>query len=111
MSATQPTSSAPPTGHSVGIRALKQNASEVVARAAAGETIEITDRGRPVAQLIPLQEDRITALTASGRITRPTGSITEYLESKARRDAADPTRSAPSIASEDVLREQREDRL
>lgn len=39
---------------SVGIRDLKQNASAVVARAAAGEIIAVTDRGRPVAQLTPL---------------------------------------------------------
>lgn len=42
----------------VGIRALKQNASEVVARAARGETIEITDRGKPVAKIVPLRTDR-----------------------------------------------------
>lgn len=35
----------------VGIRALKQNASAVAAEAVAGETVTITDRGRPVAQL------------------------------------------------------------
>ncbi|MBK0419344.1 type II toxin-antitoxin system prevent-host-death family antitoxin [Leucobacter sp. CSA1] len=35
----------------VGIRALKQNASEVVARAAKGEVIEITDHGKPVAKI------------------------------------------------------------
>ena len=34
----------------VGIRALKQNASAVVAEAASGETVTITDRGRPVAR-------------------------------------------------------------
>ncbi|MCX6410098.1 MAG: type II toxin-antitoxin system prevent-host-death family antitoxin, partial [Actinobacteria bacterium] len=34
----------------IGIRALKQNASAVVARAAAGEALIITDNGRPVAQ-------------------------------------------------------------
>ncbi|MEO8095523.1 MAG: type II toxin-antitoxin system prevent-host-death family antitoxin [Pseudolysinimonas sp.] len=39
---------------SVGIRELKQNASEVVARAERGETITITVQGRPVAQLAPL---------------------------------------------------------
>ncbi|MSY48009.1 MAG: type II toxin-antitoxin system prevent-host-death family antitoxin, partial [Actinobacteria bacterium] len=33
----------------VGIRALKQNASEVIAEVTNGETIVITDRGRPVA--------------------------------------------------------------
>ncbi|MFN2486319.1 MAG: type II toxin-antitoxin system Phd/YefM family antitoxin [Acidimicrobiia bacterium] len=34
----------------VGIRALKQNASAVVAEAASGELVTITDRGRPVAR-------------------------------------------------------------
>ncbi len=51
----------------VGIRALQQNASAVVARAAAGEVVTITDRGRPVAQLGPLVESRLEALIASGR--------------------------------------------
>ncbi|MFT5202590.1 MAG: prevent-host-death family protein [Candidatus Aldehydirespiratoraceae bacterium] len=42
----------------VGIRALKQNASAVVADAAAGETVTIADRGRPVARMtaIPRSE-------------------------------------------------------
>ncbi|MEP6480721.1 MAG: type II toxin-antitoxin system prevent-host-death family antitoxin [Rhodoglobus sp.] len=39
---------------SVGLRELKQNPSEVVARAEHGETIVITVQGRPVAQLAPL---------------------------------------------------------
>jgi prevent-host-death family protein len=38
---------------SVGIRALRQRASELLRRVEAGETIEITDRGRPVATLVP----------------------------------------------------------
>lgn len=33
---------------------LKQNASQVVARAAAGEVVTVTDRRRPVAQLVPV---------------------------------------------------------
>ncbi len=51
----------------VGIRALKQNASAVVAEAAAGEPVTITDRGRAVAQLIPLPASRLDALLAAGR--------------------------------------------
>jgi len=39
---------------SVGIRELRQRASELLRRVEAGEIIEITDRGRPVAQLAPL---------------------------------------------------------
>ena len=37
-----------------GIRELRQRASELLRRVEAGETIEITDRGRPVAVLAPL---------------------------------------------------------
>ena len=54
----------------VGIRALKQNASEVVARAAAGEVITVTDRGRPVAQLVPLPDSNLDGLVAAG-VARP----------------------------------------
>jgi len=39
---------------SVGIRELRQRASELLRRVESGETIEITDRGRPVALLAPL---------------------------------------------------------
>ncbi len=51
----------------LGIRALKQNASAVVAEAAAGEVITITDRGRPVAQLVPMPSDQLSGMVASGR--------------------------------------------
>lgn len=43
-------------GESVGLRALQQNASAVVARAVAGEEVVITDRGRPVARIVPLRQ-------------------------------------------------------
>jgi prevent-host-death family protein len=54
----------------VGIRALKQNASEVVARAASGEEIIVTDRGRPVAKLTPLVGSRLAQMISSG-VARP----------------------------------------
>jgi prevent-host-death family protein len=38
----------------VGIRELKEHLSDYVDRAARGETIEVTHRGRPVAQLAPM---------------------------------------------------------
>ena len=41
----------------VGIRELKDNASAVIRRVAAGETIRITDRGRAVARIVPLRDD------------------------------------------------------
>lgn len=50
----------------VGIRALKQNASAVVAEAASGETVTITDRGRPVAQMTTIPKSRLQALVDAG---------------------------------------------
>lgn len=50
----------------VGIRALKQNASAVVAEAASGETVTITDRGRPVAQLTPIATNPLQRMLANG---------------------------------------------
>jgi len=55
----------------VGIRALKQNASAVVASVAEGRIVTITDRGRPVAQLSPLPSGRLASLLAAGRARAP----------------------------------------
>jgi prevent-host-death family protein len=54
----------------VGIRALQQNASAVVARVAAGEIIEITDRGRPVARMVPLGDGMLSLVAAGARPAR-----------------------------------------
>ena len=51
---------------SVGVRALRQRASELLRLVEQGETVEITDRGRPVALLIPLPEGSpLDALSAT----------------------------------------------
>lgn len=51
----------------VGVRELRQRASELLRRIEAGETIEVTDRGRPVAVLAPLPDrSPIERLTAAG---------------------------------------------
>ena len=52
---------------SVGVRELRQRASELLRRVEAGETIEVTDRGRPVAVLAPLPDrSPIERLTDAG---------------------------------------------
>lgn len=61
----------------VGIRALKQNASAVVAEAVAGETVTITDRGRPVAQLTALPTSRLRQLVESGRARPARGRLSD----------------------------------
>ena len=60
----------------VGIRELKQNASAVVADAAAGETVIISDRGRPVARLTPLPRSSWAGLVESGLAHDPVLPVT-----------------------------------
>jgi prevent-host-death family protein len=43
---------------SIGVRELRQRASELLRRVEQGEAIEVTDRGRPVAVLAPPPEGR-----------------------------------------------------
>ena len=59
----------------VGIRELQQNAGPIVARAAAGETIVVTDRGRPVARLIPERARGVEALRLAGRLSPATTEL------------------------------------
>jgi prevent-host-death family protein len=56
----------------VGIRELRQNLSVYLRRVAAGERLEVTERGRPVAQLVPLPDaaDPISRLALRGRLAR-----------------------------------------
>jgi prevent-host-death family protein len=59
-----------------GIRELRQRASELLRRVEAGETIEITDRGRPVAILAPLPAESIAAkLRATGDLVAAERSL------------------------------------
>jgi prevent-host-death family protein len=64
----------------VGVRALKQNASAVVSEAAAGEIVTITDRGRPVAQIVPLRPTLLDALVAANRARPPKRSLRDLGE-------------------------------
>lgn len=59
-----------------GVRELRQNASELLRRVEAGETIEITDRGRPVAVLSPLPRGGpLQHLHATGDVSAATGDL------------------------------------
>jgi prevent-host-death family protein len=53
----------------IGIRELRQNASKYIDRVKAGETLEVTERGRPVAVLAPVPESVsvIDRLVAEGK--------------------------------------------
>jgi prevent-host-death family protein len=72
----------------VGVRELRQRASELLRLVESGETIEITDRGRPVALLSPLPEGGpLERLRAAGDVDPATGDLDELpppLASRAR---------------------------
>jgi prevent-host-death family protein len=51
---------------SVGIRQLQQHASAVIRDVQAGEVVEITQRGRVVARLVPPGGSKLDALIAAG---------------------------------------------
>lgn len=64
----------------VGIRELRQNLSIYLRRVEAGETLEVTERGKPVALLTPLpgRQSILDRLIAEGHATpakRPYGRL------------------------------------
>jgi len=70
----------------VGVRELRQNLSRYLRRVARGETLEVTERGRPVAILGPLTEatSPLDRLVSMGRVTRPKRALSELLPPKGR---------------------------
>jgi prevent-host-death family protein len=56
----------------IAIRTLNQNTAEVLARVERGETVEITNRGRPIARIVPVVGDELADLVAAGVVVPPT---------------------------------------
>ncbi|MGO9875925.1 MAG: type II toxin-antitoxin system Phd/YefM family antitoxin, partial [Acidimicrobiia bacterium] len=52
----------------IGVRELRQHASRYLARVVGGETIEVTDRGRPVALLVPVTADSWSDMVAARKV-------------------------------------------
>ncbi len=85
------------------MRELRQRASALVERVATGVTIQITNHGRPVAQLVPIgdQRTRRADLIASGELQPGRGDVL----------AVEPIQLPPgSAATGELLAEQRADR-
>jgi prevent-host-death family protein len=60
----------------VEVRDLRQNSAAVLRRVETGEIIEVTDRGRAVARIVPLHEtSRLKQLVAEGRASGVTGDL------------------------------------
>jgi prevent-host-death family protein len=60
----------------IGIRELRQRASEYLRHVEAGRSVEITARGRPVALLVPVRgTGPLERLVRRGRVIPPTGDV------------------------------------
>lgn len=70
----------------VGVRELRQNLSKYLRRVARGETLEVTEWGRPVAILGPLTKpvSPLDRLVSMGRVTRPERALSELLPPRGR---------------------------
>ena len=91
----------------VGVRELRQNLSVYLERVIAGERLEVTDRGNPVAMLIPIRPGAtlVERLVAEGRA----------IPARRRLEDLPPTREPlpPDLGErlQRALQESREDRL
>lgn len=76
----------------VGIRELRQRASEILRRVAEeGETFEITDRGRPAGFLIPPRAAGLKELERRGLVRRGAGDLLNVKPVRLRRGERPPS--------------------
>lgn len=61
----------------VGVRELRRQASAILRRVAAGETVEVTDRGRPVAVLLKTTPSGLVRLEREGLLRRAQADLVE----------------------------------
>jgi len=66
---------------SVGVRELRQRASGLLRLVEQGETVEITDRGRPVALLTPIPDGSpLERMRAAGEVENATADLEDLPE-------------------------------
>jgi prevent-host-death family protein len=81
----------------VGIKELRDNLSRHLASVQDGRTVTITDHGRPIARLVPIEQPtRLERLISEGRVTKAPES---------KRLAPDPLPAAHTVS--DLVRDQR----
>ncbi|MBI3929444.1 MAG: type II toxin-antitoxin system prevent-host-death family antitoxin [Armatimonadetes bacterium] len=60
----------------IGVRELRQNATKYLKAVAAGEVVQVTERGRPIAMLVPIPvEGPVARLENQGRLSRAEGDL------------------------------------
>jgi prevent-host-death family protein len=88
----------------IGIRELRQHASRYLRDVERGETIEVTDRGRPVARLSPVRPERgLEQLVAAGRVEPASADVLDL-------DAPVPPVEGEELPSETLARTREHER-
>jgi len=76
----------------IGVRELRRQASAILRRVAAGETVEVTDRGRPVAVLVRKMPSGLARLEEEGLLRRAEGDLLDLLPIRLPSGAVEPSR-------------------
>ncbi len=76
----------------VGVRELRRDASAILRRVAAGATVEVTDRGRPVAVLLRTMPSGLARLEREGLLRRADADVLDIVPVRLRVDATAPSR-------------------
>jgi prevent-host-death family protein len=90
---------------SIGIRQLRQHASRHLRAVQSGETVQVTDRGKPVAMIVPVPaHSTLDDLEAAGRLSRAAVTDTDPLLAKPlapRKGALLPSEALERIRSDE----------
>ena len=85
----------------VGLSELRANLSHSISRVKEGNAFVVTDRGRPVARLVPIRDSHsIEGLIAAGKLTPARENVMDLFEK--------PIPKAEGITASDALNEMRD---
>ena len=88
----------------MGIRELRQQASAILRRVAAGEAIQITEHGHPIARIVPLNPGVLDQMVLEGRATESAGDLLDLLD-----DLGLPAEAVGAMLPSEALSELRSD--
>jgi len=93
--------------NTVGIREFRQQASSVLKRVVAGEVIDVTDHGHPIARIVPFRPGQLDQMVLEGRASQGTGDLLDLMEDLGLPSTPLPGRKSPSRALAELRADER----